>query len=73
MNSSQPYTQPSTAVDDTGSGLTMFLIFTAAVLIVRVAPSSARYPTLSVCRHGESPTGPAQGPICRHPGGFRGD
>ncbi len=34
MTSPQPYAQPSTAVDDTGSGLAMFLIFTAAVLIV---------------------------------------
>ncbi len=34
MTSPQPYTQTSAAVDDTGSGLAMFLIFTAAVLIV---------------------------------------
>lgn len=34
MTSPQPHTQPSAAVDDTGSGLAMFLIFTAAVLIV---------------------------------------
>jgi len=34
MTSPDPHAQPSLAADDTGSGLAMFLIFTAAVLTV---------------------------------------
>lgn len=34
MTSSQPHPQPVAALDDSGAGLAMFVIFTAAVLIV---------------------------------------